>query len=283
VSVDTVNEIGDALFNAVFGFLNSLVSALTGGIITDWLGEPKTLPELFKSVGEAFGTALTGIIEDTSQDLTEFITSAWTEAAKETGWVLDVTEAQTRLISTLKSEIEGSYDGVAQVLAESEAWERETGGALTDFAFRMMAGRTDILREGAEAYFMDLEKDIEGERFGLTDYTIALFGKVKDMLALDLRAVEQISQEESEAAAAMIMTVAEQDAKMVEEWFLETIVKPISYGNVINWAIRDVTLLSEDDLKESLDTLEKVYYERMIEKVKKGEIAPGHKLPAMPR
>ena len=76
-------------------------------------------------------------------------------------------------------------------------------------------------------------------------------------------------------AAAAILATAEEGARFVNEWFLETVVKPISYGEVEAWAIAEGNKVDIDEALETVAELSVKWHKLQLSMIKDHVIIPG--------
>lgn len=269
-----IAAVGTAVLEGLIGLVSGFVINMVGGLISDLIeGQDHTLDHLSDAWGQ--------VLEDVEQLASNAVDSMMTVAASSINagadalkGVLDVTDAQTDLMESLQYGAEHYYDNLLEDMRQERIVASQTGAALTDFAFRLMSEHSDMLQLAGETFYSSLEAGIVEERFGTTNYAAAMLGNVQKWLAADLMMVENLSEREAEAAALMVIEIAKEDARFVEEWFLETVAKPIAYGSNIEWALRQVSQIDPETYKEQLLGAVRASWEVYQEVLAKGYTPP---------
>lgn len=273
----------ETLIASIGGAIVSGLVDLLAGFILDLIGG--SLEQVFKGqfdVAEILDNAWTGILarvsnfaSDALQTMHSLAATAVNTGAEALKGVLGVVNAQTDLIESLQYGAEHYLDDLLDVQKEEQAREMQTGAALTDFAFRLIAEHSDKLQLAGETFFGSLEAGVSEERFGTTNYAAAMLGQVQEWLVADLMMVENLSTIQATAAAQMVIEIAKEDARFVEEWFLETVAKPIAYGSNINWALHQVMELDTEAYKKQMLGIMTANWEVYQEMLAKGYTPPS--------
>lgn len=256
---------------------------LLAGFVLDLIGG--SLEQVFQgqfNVAEILDNAWTGILarvsnfaSDALQTMHSLSATAVNTGAAALKGVLGVVDAQTELIESLQYGAEHYLDDLLVEQKAAAAREMQTGAALTDFAFRLIAEHSEKLSMAGEVFFGSLEAGVSEERFGTTNYAAAMLGQVQEWLVADLMMVENLSTTQATAAAQMVIEIAKEDARFVEEWFLETVAKPIAYGSNFEWALRSVAQMDPEVFKEQLLGSIRASWEVYEEILAKGYTPPG--------
>jgi len=275
MSQQFLSEIGDFVFEVVFGFFNSMISTLTGGAITDFLGGYGEMEDLLGDVQNWIVTesvnAFAGVL-----DLTEDI------------WIDNINTSHEALMDVLDlSEwIVQQYEGMITVSEEqTEALifsldrdyirELETGEEMTDFAMRRIVQMQLNFDEYTTTFYDSLLEAEDGAAESLVTVSEESIQFVRDYLAADQDIIESLANADSKEAAEAILAVAEEGARFVNEWFLETVVKPISYGETQAGAIAEGNKV---DIEEALATVAELsvkWHELQLSMIQDHVIIPG--------
>lgn len=255
MSSENLTAIGDTIFNIVFGFFNNMISVLTGGAITDFLGGYNDLEGFW---GDVEAWLITEMING-MQGIADFTQAAWIDNINTShAGLMEILDLSAYIQGTYEdfyNESQGMADELTFNLERAYQRDRETGAALTDFAFRLLVDKQNQLEGFANIFYDSIYESEFGssERLSVLGQESMTF--ITQYLAADLQAVEYLTDSEATAAAEAILAVAQQDAEFVQEWFLETVVKPISYGENMAWAL---SVSSEYDIVEVLEQLQEV-------------------------
>jgi hypothetical protein len=274
MSQQSLTDLGDLLFETVFGFFNQMISTLTGGAVTEYLGGYTTVEELMDDLQ----TMLIAEAVEGLEGVLSTVESTWTTVWQQTDSGLkDILELSDTIEDAFKvhmNEMAGISDTLEADLIARSTHERETGAALTDFALRLLSQKGTELESFATIYYNSIMESEYGasERFASTSEEALTF--VRSYLAADLQAVEAISNTEAAAAADAILAIAQEDARFVEEWFLETVVKPISYGENMYWALASSSEYDIGEILEQLDVLLTEYHKRNLAMVEGEKLTP---------
>jgi hypothetical protein len=281
MSNESLSSIGDTIFDIVFGFFNSMVSVLTGGVITNFLGGYTDLASIMPDLGTWLsGEITTGF--GNVLDLTERIWASNITTAN--SGLMDILDLSATIERAFQQQIDEATDtsgALVSALDRQYNSDRETGAALTDFALRMMVSKASDLEGFASDYYDRYMTEMYGDTARLSATGWEGFALLQSYLARDLQAVEALSDAEATSAAAAILEVAKQDAAFVEEWFLETVVKPISYGENIQWAIRTSGTYEAEEIMGQIRAYMIAFNELQTEMVKDKTIVPNPTQPPL--
>jgi len=267
MSNEVLGNLGDTIFDIVFGFFNGMISILTGGQITEFLGGYSDLESFWGDI-EAWliDEVINGI-----QGVADFTQAAWIDNMNTSHAglmdVLDLSNYIEKQFELFYNESQQSSGDLIYALNRDYERDRETGAALTDFALRLMVNKSDALESYAGIYYDSLMESQIGTSTRFTIIADETMSFVSHYLAADLQAVENLSDLEASAAADAILAVAREDAAFVQEWFLETVVKPISYGENMAWALDVSSQYDIEDIMAQMEAIAVETHKRNLEMV----------------
>ena len=275
MSREDLPAIGDTIFDIVFGFFNTFISIFTGGAITDFLGGYSDL-EGFWEDNEAW--LITELINgfDNVLGLTQDI---WVDTiGKSRAGLMDVLD----LSNYIEQQFEAFYneskelaDTISVSLDRDHEREVATGEEMVDFAMqRILQSQLSLEAFSTEYYEALLESDSNASDRLITvsEQSMAF---VRDYLAADRDIIESLANADSTEAAAAILATAEEGARFVNEWFLETVVKPISYGETMAWAMTEANTVDIEQTLEDIADLTVKWHKLQLSMMEDHVIVPG--------
>ena len=250
MSQSFLTEIGDFVFDTVFGFFNSMISVITGGAITDFLGGYSELAELLDDtsywLADEVSAGLRGVAD--------FTQAAWVDNMNTShSGLMDVLDLSNYIEGRYEEfyrEAEGIADEMTLALLRDAEREQQTGEVLADFALESLLLQHSQLGGFTDIFYESIVEDAYGisDRFG----TIAedSYSLIDEYLTIDLEAVLALAEDQSAEAAKELLAKAEVEADFIEAWFLETVVKPINYAEAMAWAQQAANEYDIDEVTE---------------------------------
>jgi hypothetical protein len=272
---------------AVLGpmLLQSLLNALTNtitNVATDAMtGAIGGVSEAIKSVFGA-NNFLSGVVDDFASNLEQSLNSnvaGLTNGLNQTAQTaLGISNAQQALSAQLSGITEGLLDGVNQKLALEQTQQHQTGAVLTDYLLRFVSGKRSEM-ETFGAYLAEQAVDSAGgEAIISLRGTDLYYQQVMGYLEADLSFVEGRAVELNTATYNALMDQVTRNTKEFKDWFRETVVIPIANYNAMVSALKVGFNITSEDVKIALGEMSIATYEYQLERLEKGEIAPGIKV-----
>jgi hypothetical protein len=244
---------------------NAMTSMVSG--LADFIDTVEWLPDVIGDTVVTFAGNLADQVDDLGFEVAN-------SAATWTTNILGVTGAQTKLIKDINDSVSDSFDELASTLNLSVTKDLETGAALTDLYFRMAQDRGNSMIGMAEQWYQMVYGTTEVFQTQQADYAQSMLDDIKRHFAADLQAVENLSDKEAIAYADAIMATAGENIKMYQEWFSEMVAIPIAYGTQIQWAMSNVDVPTDEEIKEYLKKIIVIQHELGIEMAEKNIIVP---------
>ena len=275
MSRESLPALGDTIFDIVFGFFNSMISIFTGGAITDFLGGYSDLEGFWDDIEawlitellDAF-TSVLGLTEDIWVENINKSYEGLVAVLDLSDWIL---QQYTGLVTVSEEQTEALILGINRGYTR----EIEIGEQMTDFAMRRIVQMQLNLDEFSTTFYDSLMEVEGGAAESLTTVSEESIAFVRDYLAADQNLIESLANADSKEAAAAILATAEEGARFINEWFLETVVKPISYGEVEAWAIAEGNKVDIDEALETVAELSVKWHELQLSMIKDRVVIPG--------
>jgi hypothetical protein len=268
------NMLLQSLFDAGTNTLTDLMTtALTGAIggISESIQSVFGVDSFFSGVVDDFGTNLTTSLNSNVASLTNGVNQSAQMA-------LGISNAQQALSAQLSGITEGLLDGVNQKLALEQTQQHQTGAVLTDYLLRFVSGKRNEM-ETFGAYLAEQSVDAAGGEAILSlQGTDRYYQQVMEYLEADLSFVEGRAVELNTATYNALMDQVTRNTKEFKDWFRETVVIPIANYNAMVSALKAGFDISSEDVKTALGEMSIATYEYQVERLEKGEIAPGIKV-----
>ncbi len=270
-----IAAIGGAIVSGLINLISGFIFDLVAGLIENLITGQGDVTHIFEEAWEFVVQQVEALAHNAINSLGEVAGASINAGAEALKGVLGVVDAQTDLMESLQYGAEHYYDDLLAEMKAQQATELQTGAALSDFAFRLIAEQGDMLQTAGETFFGTLEAGVSEERFGTTNYAAAMLGQVQEWLVADLMMVENLSHIEGKAAAQMVIEIAQVNIELVREWFTELVAKPIAYGSNMAWALRSVAEMDPEVFKEQLLGSVRASWEVYQEILAKGYTPPG--------
>jgi len=270
-----LGSIFDALTNTATNLLTNAISGLLDNVAEAFSG----LKGPLQFIGDAVSDFTDNLADELNGQVAAAIGGVNKFAQKATG----VIDAQQRLHEQLTGITQGLLDGLNSNLRKEETRTERTGAVLSDFLLQFVKGKRKEMEIFADTMASWQAEQVGGDAALVISGSESFYSYLNNYILNDIALVEGIPRKDLDNVSAYMLEFIKNSGDRFEEWFRETVVKPIANYNAMVAALKAGFSLSEEEMKEGLDTLEKVTYERLVEKVKKGEIAPGYRLSEIPR
>lgn len=265
----------DAVFDVIFGILNALISAATGGFVTDFLGGEITLENKVDQLLEGMRDRTIELIEDAGASIIDATTELTNAIAANFMNVLGITALQQRIAERFEAEMEARI-GVFE--AAAELVESEEEAAARELAARTMTVLSDRAAFYQDQYtvwmarFAEMEAEEEGLQF---ETSISGLELASHMLEIDVTMIHDLAAERNVAAVVGLTAEIQESLKSADEWLKDTAVVPLAYGDVISRVMSHYLDATPDELKEQIRMLTQASYEIAAELIPDMTPKPG--------
>jgi len=265
----------DAIFDTIFGVLNALISAATGGLVSDFLGGEITLENKVDQLLEGMRDRTIELIEDAGAGIIDATAELTNAIAANFMNVLGITQLQQRIAERFEAEMEARI-GVYE--AEAELVESEEEAAARELAARTMTVLSDRATFYQDQYtvwmgrFAEMEEEAEELQF---ETSIAGLEMASHMLEIDVTMIHDLAEERNVAAVVGLTAEIEESLKSADEWAKDTAIVPLAYGDMISRVMSQYFDATPDELKEQLRVLTQASYEIAGEMIGTYEPKPG--------
>lgn len=260
-SVIDIMKVGDVVFESIFGILNTMISALTGGIVTEFLGGDATVEEMSAQIMRNLRDRTVELIEDASDHITKATTGLTNAIAKNFADVIGLTALQESILRNFEEEIEariGLYEKETELVETEEA---AAAKALSERLVQTISDRSELYMDQYNyhmARIIDLG-DEESREFSET--SLAGLEMAKSLLAIDYRMIDDIAEERNVAAVIGMATEIEESIKSADEWALEVGIKPLAYGEMAMNVFAQAFDMTPEEVQDELTLFIKAGYE----------------------
>lgn len=249
---DFFKPLEDAIFDTIFGVLNALISAATGGVVSDFLGGEITLENKVDELLTGMRDRTIELVEDAGLAILNQTTDLTNAIAKNFADVLGITALQQRIAENFEREMEariGVYEAEAELVESAE-----------EAAARELAARTiTVLSDRATFYqdqysvwmgrFVEMEEETEGLQF---ETSIAGLEAASHMLDIDLMMIHDLAEERNvEAVVGMTEEIA-QSLVTADEWARDVAIKPLAYGDMAMRVLAEFLERTPEEIEEEL-------------------------------
>lgn len=264
----------DAVFDTIFGILNSLISAATGGLVNNFLGGEITLESKVDELLAGMRDRTIELVEDAGAGIIDATTDLTNAVASNFMNVLGITQLQQRIAERFEAEMEARI-GVYE--AEAELVESEEEAAARELAARTMTVLSDRATFYQDQYsvwmarFAEMEKESEELQF---ETSMAGLEMASHMLEIDVTMIHDLAEERNVAAVIGMSEEIAQSLMTADEWARDVAIKPLAYGDMAMQVLSQYLDMPAEEIKEQLKTFAQLQYEvagEMIPEFKAGE------------
>lgn len=247
-----INEIGDALFGSIFGLFNNAIETMTGGLITDWLGEGTTLESLLQQVTSNAADLAVETLSDIDGKITGLIADTLNQSAQAMGEFLGLANAQEKIADSVVASVEYLLEEgewrLEEQLREAKEKKELAEQELIDRALYESRVQEALSAESAGWLFETLteeERALGHKLDSLVEYNLRAQGVIQD-------AVTEIAEVSGIRASESFAVVADQQLDTIRDLAMEGIIKPAAQFEASYQAIRQAGEFTPDEYTQAL-------------------------------
>lgn len=251
-TVKEIMSIGDVVFETIFGILNAMISTLTGGLVTEWLGGDATVEDMTEQLLENLRERTIELIEEAGVAITNATVDLTNAIARNFMDVLGITDVQMAIAERLRLEMEAR---IALLEREAELIETEEAAAARTLAERTMevlADRAQMYEDQYGLFMARLIEEGEKEEVMTLETSLAGLEMAQRMLDIDVSMIHDLAEERNVEAVVGMITEIEETLKASEDWALETAIKPLAYGEMGLNVLAHFLERTPEEIKEEL-------------------------------
>jgi hypothetical protein len=242
----------DAIFETIFGILNALISAATGGLVNDFLGGEITLENKVDQLLEGMRDRTIELIEDAGAGIIDATAELTNAIASNFMNVLGITQLQQRIAERFEAEMEariGVYEAEAE-LVESE--EEAAARALAARTMTVLSDRATFYQDQYSVWmarFAEMEKESEELQF---ETSMAGLEMASHMLEIDVTMIHDLAEERNVAAVVGMSEEIAQSLMTADEWARDVAIKPLAYGDMAMQVLLQFLEREPEEIEEEL-------------------------------
>jgi predicted HTH domain antitoxin len=269
-----LTDIGETFFNSITAVFDGLISAVTGGFLTDFWSSLVAGEDVVTIISESLHDHVIDLIGNTETAIVTVLGGFENQVATHFTDLLGITDLQTRIADSLQREIDAITD---KWKAETDLIESEEEAAARELAARTITVLSDRATFYQDQYsvwmarFVEMEEETEGLQF---ETSIAGLEAASHMLDIDLMMIHDLAEERNvEAVVGMTEEIA-QSLVTADEWARDVAIKPLAYGDMAMQVLSQYLDIPAEEIKEQLRTFTQLQYEvagEMIPEFKAGE------------
>ena len=272
-----LTDIGETFFNSITAVFDGLISAVTGGFLTDFWSSLVAGEDVVTIISENLHDHVIDLIGNTETAIVTVLAGFENQVATHFTDLLGITDLQTRIADSLQKEIDAITDkwkAEAELIeSEEEAAARELGESI----ITVLSDRAIFYQDQYSVWmarFVEMEAEEEGLQF---ETSIAGLEAASHMLEIDLMMIHDLAEERNvEAVVGMTEEIA-QSLLTADEWSRDIAIKPLAYGDMITRIMSHYFDATPDELKDQLRVLTQASYEIAGELIGTYQPKPGEK------
>jgi len=259
-TVPELMAMGDAIFDAVFGMFDAMISGLTGGLVTDYLSGTATLDDMTDRILNNLRDRSIELVEDVSTTIAKATSQLTNNIARNFADVLGITALQQRIAENFAREMEAR---ISLYEKEGELVETEEAAAAKALSERLMQTISDRSELYMDQYNLHMARiidlgDEESREFSET--SLAGLEMAKSLLDIDYRMIADVAEERNVAAVVGMGVEIEETIASADKWALEVGVKPLAYGEMAMNVLAKMLDIDPEELEEQLRMITQASY-----------------------
>lgn len=274
-----LSAVGGMLLEALMNALTNTLTQLMTQAISDAIHGLSDTLERVLGTDSFLAHALDTFSNNLVAELNSTVSSLLNETNRIAQTALGIIDSQQRLHEQLANIVEGTVGELAHALNVEQEMQYRTGAAITSYLLEFVNRHGDSYEELGRKLFEIQQELVTGDVLTAEEAYKIGFDFVMKYLMYDLRAVENMSQEDLQAAAEFIGSQLNEHFDWVRTWFQNTIVAPITYANAFRSAFTEGLQMTPDEYaqqilehQEAVDKAMAEYAKRLEKKVLSGEI-----------
>lgn len=247
-----LTDIGETFFYSITAVFDGLISAVTGGFLTDFWSSLVGGEDVVTIISESLHDHVIDLIGNTETAIVTVLAGFENQVAAHFADLLGITDLQTRIADSLQKEIDAITD---KWKAEAELIESEEEAAARELGARTMTVLSDRALFYQAQYelwmirFIEMEKETEGLQF---ETSISGLEAAIHMLQIDYTLIEDIAEERNvEAVVGMTEEIA-QSLVTADEWARDVAIKPLAYGDMAMQVLAQFLERTPEEIQEEL-------------------------------
>jgi len=256
-----LTDIGETFFNSITAVFDGLISAVTGGFLTDFWSSLTSGEDIATILSESLHDHVIDLIGDTESTIIAELGKFESAVATHFGDLLGITDLQTRIAESLQAEIEAVTDKWKAEAALTESIEEAAARELAKRTMRVLSERATFYQDQYSVWmarFAEMEAEAEELQF---ETSIAGLEMASHMLEIDVTMIHDLAQERNVAAVIGMSEEIAQSLITADEWARDVAIKPLAYGDMITSILNDALVLTPEELQEQLIIYMKASYE----------------------
>jgi len=237
VSRDFLNELGDTLFNTVFGILNAGISGLTFGIVEDYLGTYSSLDEFLSSIATNAGELIIDLIGQTGTEIETLVGDTYWQISRSTLEILGLVDESGSILTELENTMAQRVDDWGEQLRRDLDRQEDAASALGTEAIDVLEDERGRSLLATELYMDQLEERLGEDAFENLSLTIGSFDAVKQTFSVSFDELLRQATRGSVEATDSLVVIAQNQIEEFDTYFRETVAKPIAMGENIGLAL----------------------------------------------
>ncbi|GAG09238.1 unnamed protein product, partial [marine sediment metagenome] len=137
---------------------------------------------------------------------------------------------------------------------EAEA-EADAAAVVSDIAIGQLTDKSGTFLDTAHEMYEGMLEREHGETDRFLDVAKQALDDMGALVEADLIMAQAAAEAESEAVSGAILTIATEEVRLMESWWLDTTVKPLAYGDQILWALQESAKV---DMPETMKDIQEV-------------------------
>lgn len=247
-----ISEIGDVLFDTIFGVFNTAIDKVTGGIITDWLGEGTTLESLLAQVVDNGSNKLNEAIAETGSKLNTLIAKTVNTSAEAMAEFVGVADAQKKIADGINNTIDRLIEE-SQTDAQRLYFEKQEAARLEALRVAESIRWAQAVEEGVFTTFSDATYDaLKQSNISIGERADLLIGFTFNEMERNKEIMTDLAVLHGQRVAASFGQVADAQLSMANEVLLEAVVKPLAQGEAYFTALKQAGKATNDEYEQSM-------------------------------
>lgn len=247
-----LSNVGDMLFDTVFGVFDTAISAATGGIVDQYLTFDGDAEELLaRTIGNVNDAAIR-LAGEIGTDIGGMVSKVVNQSAAAMGEFLGVAKAQERIAS----EVVGAVD---YLLTQGE-WQAETRRADAIAAAQAAQSAVDaqvrfdafLAEEAANLFAQSAVTYTNVDQLNVFKEADKLLGFTFDLFEVNRNIMYDLATTHGINVANSFGSTADRQIAVVNDVLMESVIKPMAQTDAYYTALKAAQIVSEEDLVQSL-------------------------------
>jgi len=267
VGAELISAIGGMLLQALMNALTNTLTTLITNAITNALMSIANAVSGLQGFGRFIYDALSTFARNLSAELSGAVATFLNRTNESLQTAFGIINAQQRLHEILTGQVERAILAVNQNLVlEQQRYER-TGAAISALVIGLLSEEPKKAESFMRQFLTTMATYGDKRADYFIENTNLMLHYFHDYIVADLKRVEEMSNEEIAAAANAILETARERSKLIYEWFMEAVVKPISYQQAYTFMLREALALEKEDIKRHMKETQEAYDEWIAEQL----------------